>query len=168
MVVMSVELIDWAKIEPISMVLFLERFTLHDSDYVRMTAGDGDVVLDMWFDLIWNQMVPGEYGRLLIRFECVYVLKCVTGNWDQTTIGDALATVLSESEREKMLESSDFELGAYGSELNREHPTFDESLTRTEITMINNCVIELLHGGAVRAVVMNDKGGYLDVAGLAG
>ena len=80
-----------------TMAVFLERFTLHDSwiKDVVVWPCSGQVTLTIGFDLHWNNTVPGGFDTLLLHFDRVYSQRSMHGPWIQPTINDASSTVLS-------------------------------------------------------------------------
>src|SRR5262245_8710675 len=90
MTVASSSNVDWNKVTPMTMAVFLKRFTLHDSWVKEVFAGtSGHVTLAIGFDLHWNDTVPQGYDTLLLHFDRTYSQRCVQGGWTQPTISGA-------------------------------------------------------------------------------
>lgn len=150
----------WNDFAALTMVGFLERFTLHDS-WIKEIVSDssGQVTLTIGFDLHLNNAVPRGYNTLFLHVDRVYSLLSIQGAWSQPSISGAQSEVLDGLERDGLLDSADFDLRAYpGTRDHFPHPAFDDTLTRTIVSLVNWGRIELLHGASVRGVVVNEAG----------
>src|SRR5262245_20782600 len=99
--------IDWSEFAPMTMTVFLERFTLHDSWLKEVVVGSGgELTFAIGIDLHWNNTVPRGYDTRLLRFDRSYSQRYVQGSRIQPTISHARSEVLSAPERERLLQSS--------------------------------------------------------------
>lgn len=160
---------DWGQFATMTMPVFLERFTLHDSwikDVVVWPYG-GQVTLTIGFDLHWNDSVPDGFDTLFLHFDRAYSQRFVLGAWAQQTISDASSQVLSEEERDELLRSAEFDLRAYqGARDKIPHPAYETTLTRTVFSLMNWGLVECLHGSSIRCIVANAGGSQVDLTNM--
>ena len=132
-----------------NMPSFLNAYTLHDSSLLefRIKPSDSLIVFINW-DLHWNKNISPEFDLLVIRFAKVYWMKWLEGAWQQPTLDGAESKIISESEREQMLDDSRFDLQAYQNQ-NNDAPMMDENLTHTVLSSMNWGKCEILHGQEV-------------------
>ena len=119
------------------------------------------------WDLVWNSLIPPTFERLLICIPTAYRVDWTDGSWQDSTIGGAESYRLSDDERARLLDDGRNDLSAYQTDdkwqLTARHPAMDETVTKTTITGINWCKLELLHSGAVEFVCLNGNGVVLPV-----
>ena len=157
--------VDWDRVQPMSMPGFLERFTLHDSGFKRLSIDSGRVSVEISFDLVWNRSVPEGYDTLAFRFDRPYKVHWVQGPWEQNTISGAESAVLEPATRADLLNQADSDLAAYqGPRDEIPHPASDETVTRTRLLFVNWATLEVLHGGAVRFVAIDSEGRTIDAS----
>lgn len=161
--------IDWVRVRPLAIPVFLERFSLHDSSLIGISLdSQRRLLVEVQFDLHWNCTVPAEHDTLLIRFERIYCLNWTEGSWQDTTLSDAVSTVLDSEARAALLENSEFDLRAYqGRNDFIPHPAYDETLTRTVFNVMNWGRLNILHGAEVRLAVTADGTTCVDVSEIA-
>ena len=155
----SKEVVAW------SMPEFLATYTLHDSQLMEwhgIRVPSISMFLVIHLDLVWNSAVPPPFDRLLIRLPIVYRANWTEGSWQDSTIEGAESARLPDEERTRLLEDGRNDVRAYqtddGWPLTLKHPAMDETLTKTTISGINWCKLELLHAGNVEFVCASDKG----------
>ncbi len=132
-----------------NMPSFLNAYTLHDSSLLEFQVKpfEGLIVFVNW-DLHWNKNISPEFNLLVIRFTKVYWMKWLEGAWQQPTLASAESRIISESEREQMLNDSRFNLQAYQNQ-NNDAPMMDVTLTSTVLNLMNWGKCEVLHGKEV-------------------
>jgi hypothetical protein len=158
----------WTNTHTTSMRAFLEHFTLHDSGLNGLAIDPmGRVTLEISIDRAWNAELPDGYGTLLIRYDRPYRVEWTAGAWVQSTISGAESSKVDARDRAALLEQGAFDLRAYqvaGGMDDVPHPSNDESLTRTKLSLMNWSTIQLLHSEAIRSVVTNKGGDIVDLA----
>jgi hypothetical protein len=148
---------------------FLNRFTLHDSFFQRLTLlNSGPVILTIGFDLVWNNTVPEGFDTLVIRVDCPYLQRYVAGPFVVPTLAGTESSRLSDADRERLLESPDFDLRAYqGRPRGIPHPAEDETVTLTRFDFVAWGHISILHGESVRCIVMNSERQWVDASTIS-
>lgn len=157
----------WSDLAEWDMSSFLDRYTLHESELVSvMIEPTGSVVVTCQLDLVWNKSVREGFDTLLLALERTYSVSYRCGPWLQSTLEGATSKQFTESERVVLLESKEFDIRAcQGRSSDIEHPTYDQTLTRTTFQSINWAELSLLHGAAIRCRCFNEAGESVDLAG---
>jgi hypothetical protein len=139
---------------------FLETYTLHDSSLLEFRVRpSADVLVFIDWDLHWNAKIPSEFNLLVVRFVRVYWAKWLEGAWQQTTLGGATSKIVSEAEREQMLNDKRFDLRAYQNERDDiQAPMMDATLTRTVFDFVNWGECEILHSAEVGFACFDESG----------
>ena len=171
---MTIDSIEWDKLQPMSMPTFLDRFTLHDSSFHRINIDDDRrVTVEVEIDSVWNSSIPKGFETLALRFEEPYRVSWVRASSDMFGGGQdvtvAESVVLDSAERDALLVDTDFQP-------REEHPSTstlpqladDPSLTLTTLEFVNGDKLSILHGGAVRVVVVDSGSATVDVSTLPG
>jgi len=157
---------DRKKLRPISMISFLENFTLHDSgfesaqlDYLEQ------IVIAINFDLFWNKQVPHGFDMLRIQFEQTFRLHWSAGSWGYSTLAGATSLLLDSAAKAALLEGKEFDKAAYtaGGTLEIPHPAFVENIALTHFEFMNDAKLEILHQDIVRCCVSNNDGQIIDL-----
>ena len=139
---------------------FLERYTLHDSDLLEIRIRpSADMLIFINWDLHWNKEISSEFNLLVIRFNLVYRTKWLEGAWHQNTLSGAESKVVSEIEREQMLDDKCFDLRAYQNQRSDiEAPMMNASLTHTTFEIMNWGGYEVLHSAEVDFFCIDEFG----------
>ena len=170
---MTVDSIEWDKVQPISMPTFLDGFTLHDA-YCHGISIDHDhrVTVEAHIDLVWNSSIPKGFDTLALRFEEPYRVRWIRGSSDMMgmlIVEDAKSVVLDSAERDALREDIDFQPRAeHPSTSARPHPADDPSLTGTTLKFVGGDRLNVLHGGAVRVGVVDSGSRMVDVSTILG
>jgi len=161
--------VEWSKVEPLPMPVFLRRFSLHDSSLIGISLdAQHRLFVEVALDLHWNRSVPAGHDALLLRFELTYQVHWIEGSWLGTTLSDATSSQVDAEARAALLDDPQFDLRAYqGRSDSVSHPAEDESLTRTAFNLITWGCLEVLHGSDTRVVVADASGSVVDVSTLA-
>ena len=143
-----------------NMPSFLETYTFHDSSlYEFRVRSSDDLLVFIGWDLHWNKAIPSEYNLLVIRFAKHYWAKWREGAWWQPTLDGATSKVVSQAEREQMLNDERFDLRAYQNERDDiQAPMMDASLTRTVFDFMNWGECEILHSAEVSFACFDESG----------
>ena len=139
---------------------FLEQYDLHDSDLLEIRVRpSADLLIFINWDLHWNKAISPKYDLLVIRFKLVYWAKWLEGAWQQNTLVGAKSKIVTEVEREQMLDDKRFDLRAYQNQRSDiEAPMMDTSLTRTVFDVMNWGEFEMLHGEEVSFACFDEFG----------
>lgn len=161
--------VEWSKVEPLPMPVFLRRFSLHDSGLAGIALdAQHRLFVDIVFDLHWNRSVPAGHDALLMRFGRTYQVNWHEGSWPETTLSDAISSQFDDAARAALLDDPQFDLRAYQGRSDLvSHPADDESLTRTVFNVMNWGRLEVLHGADTRLVVFDAADSWIDVSTLA-
>lgn len=142
------------------MPAFLQAYTLHDSSlYEVRTRSSAELLVFINWDLHWNKTISPAYDLLIIRFAANYWMQWRAGAWEQPTLDGATSEMVSQIEREQMLNDKRFDLRAYQNErINAQAPMMDESLTRTVFNFMNWGECEILHSAEVSFTCFDKSG----------
>ena len=169
---MTIDSIEWDKLQPMSMPTFLDRFALHDSRFHRISIDDDRrVTVEVAIDSVWNSSIPKGFDTLALRFEEPYRVRWIRGSSDMmgVLVGVAESVVLDAAERDALRVDTDFQLPEeHPSTSARPHPADDPSITRTTLEFVGGDKLSILHGGVVRVVVVDSGSGSVDVSTLPG
>ena len=142
-----------------TMPAFLETYTLHDSALYEIRArSSAELLVFIDWDLHWNKTISTAYDLLVIRFAANYWTRRA-GAWEQPTLDGATSEVVSQIEREQMLNDERFDLRAFQNERDDiQAPMMDASLTRTIFNFMNWGKCELLHSAEVSFACFDKTG----------
>ena len=143
-----------------TMPAFLENYTLHDSALYEIRArSSAELLIFIDWDLHWNKTISSAYNLLVIRFATTYWTQWRTGAWEQPTLDGATSEVISQTEREQMLNDKRFDLRAYQNERDDiQAPMMDAGLTRTIFNFVNWGECEILHSAKVNFACFDENG----------
>jgi hypothetical protein len=167
---MTADSVEWDTVQPMSMPTLLDRVNLHDTYLVAFGPDRYDrVTVEIWAIRGFNRWIPIGFDILLCRFDKPYGMRWVRSVIDMggRCIQEQESRVLDSEARHALLSQGEFDMRAY------EHyggplPTSDPTLTRTRLEFVDLTTFQILHGGAVRAVVVNSESRALDMSTLAG
>jgi len=168
---MTIDSIEWDKLQPMSMPTFLDRFALHDSRFHRISIDDDrHVTVEVEIDSVWNASIPKGFDTLALRFEEPYRVRWIRGSSDmQLIVGVAKSVVLDSAERDALRVDTDFQpWEEHASTWARPHPADDPSLTGPPLEFVSGDRLNILHGGTVRVVVVDSGSTTVDVSTLPG
>ena len=168
---MTVDSIEWDKVQTMSMPGFLDLFALHDSNCHGISIDhDHRVTVEAHIDLVWNSSIPKGFDTLALRFEEPYRVRWIRGSSDmQLIVGVAKSVVLDSAERDALRADTDFQpREEHPSTSARPHPADDPSLTRTTLEFVGGDRLNVLHGGAVRVAVVDSGSRTVDVSTILG
>jgi hypothetical protein len=177
--------LDWSKAQSSTFPRFLEKYTLHDSQWIGFWMQPPfESVLIIHWDRVWLERMEGEkiqfpfyadeesnesWPPLLIQFERVWRVESSYGSilspgWRVSeTISDVDSKLLLEAERLALIDD----------EVKRRRQSkefldiaLDEPLFHTSIEPIYESWIEIWHGGKTRFLCLDGSGVPLSIPGL--
>jgi hypothetical protein len=135
---------EWEHVQPMALPILLDRIGLHDSYFGGLRIdGDSGLTLEIQLDRVWNPSIPEGFDTLALRFDHAYRARWIRG--------------ADEGEFNSYFAKSDGVVV---------HPAEDASLTRTRFEFLDHAVLEILHGGSVRALLRSEAG-TIDVSTIA-
>ncbi|RYZ76330.1 MAG: hypothetical protein EOP06_31430 [Proteobacteria bacterium] len=177
--------LDWSKAQSSTFPRFLEKYTLHDSQWIGFWMEPPfESTLVIYWDRVWLERMEGEkiqfrapangdvnedWPVLLVQFERVWRLECCYGSilspgWRvNETISDAESKLLSEGERLALIDSE--------TQRQRQSKKFldmvlEENLFHTSIEPIYESWVEIWHGGKTRFLCLDHSGEPLFIPGI--
>jgi hypothetical protein len=157
--------LPWESARETTLPEFLVRYTLHDSQWLRVESSpDGPALALFEWDTFWTEgRVPHDSSRLadwpvlVLAFDALYQINV---KWDPVhtlTVGDAESRAVGAEERERLFDR----VGGTDDVLSA--AALDDSLHLTTIRDVGVGYLELLHGATVRVLCIGGDGQVIDL-----
>lgn len=162
---LKLDSLPWDNARITTMAEFLERYTLHDSCWVRFLADpDGTAEVLLKWDTHWTDgQLPystetKNWPLLIIMFEKLYQA-CFNGEdmvWN--TVGTAFSNVITDQQKESWLALLPDETG-----LPHLRFVLEDSLHHTVIEDVGGGRVDLFHSAQVRILCLDEVENAIDI-----